>query len=77
MCYNINTKERKEIKKMKTATFNGETFSYYISNEFDGNHILHMTSSKRGKLDVWWGLREPSGERMSELFDQHRGKIGG
>ena len=65
------------MKKMKTATFNGETFSYHISNECDGNHILHMTSSERGKLDVWWGLREPSAERMSELFDQHRGEIGG
>ena len=62
---------------MKTATFNGETFSYYITEEFDHNHILHMTSSKRGKLNMWWGLLEPSGERMSELYDQYCDKIGG
>ena len=62
---------------MKTAVFEGEIFSYYISNEFDGNHILRMSSSKRGRLNVWWGIRNPSPQEISELFDQHKGKNGG
>ena len=62
---------------MKNAIFNGEVFSYWITNEFDGNHILHLTSSKRGQLEVWWGSYEPTPQKICSLFDRFRGKIGG
>ena len=62
---------------MKNVICNGEVFSYRITNEFGGNHILHLTSSKRGQLDVWWGSYEPTPQEICELFDQFRGKIGG
>ena len=61
---------------MKKVNVNGEVFSYWITNEFGGNHILHLISSKRGKLEVWWGSYEPTPQDMCDLFDQFRGKIG-
>ena len=54
--------------------YQGEAFSYYISDEFDGNHILHMTSSKRGELEVWWYRRSPTAEEMYNLYNRWRGE---
>ena len=61
---------------MKILTYKGEVFSYYITDEFDGNHILHATSSKRGELELWWGSYHPTPQKLSECYDRFRGKIG-
>ena len=53
----------------------GEIIKCHITPEFDSNHILHMTSSKRGELNVWWGYDVPPIEEVLKLYDRHRGEV--
>ena len=59
---------------MQQYNINGEKITAYLTEEFNSNHILHMNSSKRGKLDVWWGYYLPSEKDVISLYDRYRGK---
>lgn len=62
---------------MQRYNINGEKVTAYLTEEFDSNHILHMYSSKRGQLDVWWGCDLPNEREVVSLYDRHRGKGAG
>lgn len=43
------------------------TYQWKITSEFDGNHILHVTRSDGQMAKVWWGIVEPSKEKLESL----------
>ena len=73
----MEIRKGKENKMSKRYNINGEKIIAYITEEFDSNHILHMNSSKRGELNVWWGYDLPTEKEIANLYDKHRGEIQG
>lgn len=42
-------------------------YKWYITEEFDSNHILHVQRSDGAIAEVWWGIVPPTDEELAKL----------
>ena len=52
-----------------TVTTDKHTYQWYISDEFDGNHMLHVKRDDGFKACCWWGSVPPTAEDLKPLDD--------